>query len=148
MQLRAPKGMRDILPPDGELWRKTENILAFVARLYGYKEIRTPILEYSVLFRKGLGGSEVEIHVEGPIDRLARFFTLFAEKLPPPAKIEEFEIEEVKPLNLKGFVIRKSSKRMSRRSMIPPDFAICRECLAEILDPKNTRRYRYPFNSC
>jgi len=109
---------------------------------------RVAVLAGVAGYVQNLGGSEVEIHVEGPIDRLARFFTLFAEKLPPPAKIEEFEIEEVKPLNLKGFVIRKSSKRMSRRSMIPPDFAICRECLAEILDPKNTRRYRYPFNSC
>ena len=97
---------------------------------------------------QNLGGSEVEIHVEGPIEKLARFFALFAQKLPPPAKIEELEIEEVKPLNLSDFIIKRSAKRVSKRSMIPPDFAICKDCLAEILDPNNTRRYRYPFNSC
>lgn len=64
MRLKTPKGMRDILPPDGEVWRKTENILAFVARLYGYREIRTPILEYSVLFRKGLGDSSDVVEKE------------------------------------------------------------------------------------
>ncbi|HIQ55103.1 MAG TPA: carbamoyltransferase HypF [Pyrodictium sp.] len=97
---------------------------------------------------QNLGGSEVEIYVEGSVEKLARFFALFAQKLPPPARIEELEIEEAKPLNLPDFTIRRSSKRVSRRSMIPPDFAICRDCLAEILDPNNTRRYRYPFNSC
>ncbi|WP_449187288.1 histidine--tRNA ligase [Zhurongbacter thermophilus] len=62
--MKTPKGMRDILPPDGELWRRTENILALIARLYGYKEIRTPILEYSFLFRKGLGDSSDVVEKE------------------------------------------------------------------------------------
>ncbi|HIC98137.1 MAG TPA: carbamoyltransferase HypF, partial [Pyrodictiaceae archaeon] len=109
---------------------------------------RIAMLAGVVGYVQNLGGSEVEIYVEGSVEKLARFFALFAQKLPPPARIEELEIEEAKPLNLPDFTIRRSSKRVSRRSMIPPDFAICRDCLAEILDPNNTRRYRYPFNSC
>jgi histidyl-tRNA synthetase len=53
--VRNPKGMRDILPPETFNWRRLENALSKVALLYGYGEIRTPILEFADLFRKGLG---------------------------------------------------------------------------------------------
>ncbi|WP_018963087.1 histidine--tRNA ligase [Coprothermobacter platensis] len=53
--VRNPKGMRDILPPETLKWRRLEILLSKVALLYGYGEIRTPILEFSDLFRKGLG---------------------------------------------------------------------------------------------
>ncbi len=83
--MKTPKGMRDILPPDGELWRKTENILALVARLYGYREIRTPILEYSSLFRKGLGDSSdvVEKEMYEFKDKDGSFLTLRPEGTAP-----------------------------------------------------------------
>ncbi|HHY43602.1 MAG TPA: histidine--tRNA ligase [Coprothermobacter sp.] len=53
--VRNPKGMRDILPPETFKWRRLEILLSKVALLYGYGEIRTPILEFGELFRKGLG---------------------------------------------------------------------------------------------
>ncbi|WP_107689415.1 histidine--tRNA ligase [Coprothermobacter proteolyticus] len=53
--VRNPKGMRDILPPETFKWRRLEILLSKAALLYGYGEIRTPILEFSELFRKGLG---------------------------------------------------------------------------------------------
>ncbi len=94
-----------------------------------------------------LGGSEVEVYAEGPEDRLASFFTLLAEELPPPAVIEEVEVEVLRPRGVKGFRILPSRRTLSKRSMIPPDFAMCGDCLREILDPLD-RRYRYAFNSC
>ena len=35
----------------------------------------------------------------------------------------------------------------SGTSVIPPDLAICDNCLKEIRDPNN-RRYHHPFNAC
>ncbi len=85
MDMRTPKGMKDILPPDGEVWRKVENILALIARLYGYREIRTPILEYSTLFRKGLGDSSdvVEKEMYEFQDKDGSFLTLRPEGTAP-----------------------------------------------------------------
>ncbi|HIQ24298.1 MAG TPA: carbamoyltransferase HypF [Pyrodictium delaneyi] len=94
-----------------------------------------------------LGGSEVEIHVEGRPSQLASFIEGLYRERPPPAHIEELEIEEAKPQGLDGFTIRRSERRKSKRSMIPPDFGICRECLREIHN-SSTRFYGYYWNSC
>ncbi len=94
-----------------------------------------------------LGGAEVEIFVEGPRAALASFLRGLVLEKPPPARLEAVEVEEAEPLGLRRFEIRRSEKRKSRRSMIPPDFGICRDCLREIHDP-STRFYRYPWNSC
>ena len=94
-----------------------------------------------------LGGAEVEIHVEGPTGALASFLQGLATEKPPPARLETVELEAVEPLGLRRFEIRRSEARKSRRSMIPPDIGICRDCLREIHSP-GTRWYRYPWNSC
>lgn len=94
-----------------------------------------------------LGGSEVEVWVEGEPKAIASFIHgLYTEK-PPPARLEEIEVEEASPQGYKGFTIRQSEKRKSKKSMIPPDFGICPDCIREIHDP-TTRFYRYPWNSC
>ena len=108
---------------------------------------RVALLSGVAGYVRNLGGSEVEILVEGAWPQLRGFMRLFAEKLPPPAVIEELELVEVKPQGLDGFRILKSGSSSVKRSMIPPDFAMCKDCLREILDPRD-RRYRYPFNSC
>jgi len=51
----AVKGMSDILPPESELWQSIERTARSVFELYGYGEIRTPILEQTELFRRGVG---------------------------------------------------------------------------------------------
>ncbi|BEP18447.1 carbamoyltransferase HypF [Pyrofollis japonicus] len=94
-----------------------------------------------------LGGSEVEVWVEGSPEQLKSFLIGLYEEKPPPARIEELEVEPVSPKWYRGFSIRKSERRRSKRSMIPPDFGICPHCVAEIHDPVS-RYYRYPWNSC
>lgn len=96
---------------------------------------------------RNIGGSEVEVWLEGSSFSIEKFVEdLYAEK-PPPAIIEDIYIEEVEPKGYVEFVILRSGREAVKRSNIPPDFAICRDCLREILDPSN-RRYRYAFNSC
>jgi histidyl-tRNA synthetase len=53
--LRAVKGMNDMLPGDASLWERFEEAAASVARAYGYRRIRTPILEQAALFSRGIG---------------------------------------------------------------------------------------------
>ena len=47
--------MNDILPADVAAWQTLETALADVAHLYGYEEIRTPILEHTAVFTRGIG---------------------------------------------------------------------------------------------
>lgn len=49
------KGMNDILPEDAPLWELFENTVQSVLRSYGYQQIRTPIVEPTSLFARGLG---------------------------------------------------------------------------------------------
>ncbi|MEM1634653.1 MAG: carbamoyltransferase HypF [Thermosphaera sp.] len=96
---------------------------------------------------KNIGGSEVEIFLEGDELLIYEFIAALINERPPPAEIEELFIEFTEPLGFTGFRIEKSGSDKALGSMIPPDFAMCQDCLAEILDPSNPR-YMYPFNSC
>ncbi|SRR5579883_130278 len=53
--IRAVKGTRDLLPPDTSVWNAVEGIAREVFRTYHYQEIRTPILEETQLFARGVG---------------------------------------------------------------------------------------------
>jgi histidyl-tRNA synthetase len=53
--VRAVKGMNDMLPGDAPLWERFETAAATVARAYGYRRIRTPIVEQAALFSRGIG---------------------------------------------------------------------------------------------
>jgi len=96
---------------------------------------------------KNIGGSEVEIWIEGAQEHYAGFIRDLYFRKPPPAVIEEVEIYFEKPRGYTSFSILKSEKDRIKYSMIPPDLGICEHCLREILDPRD-RRYRYAFNSC
>jgi histidyl-tRNA synthetase len=49
------KGMNDILPEDAPLWELFENTVQSVLKSYGFQQIRTPIVEPTALFSRGLG---------------------------------------------------------------------------------------------
>src|SRR5271166_4159591 len=53
--LKAVKGTRDILPPASSVWNRVEAAAREVFRTYNYQEIRTPILEETALFARGVG---------------------------------------------------------------------------------------------
>ncbi|MDH3744510.1 MAG: histidine--tRNA ligase [Acidobacteriota bacterium] len=55
--IRNVKGTRDLLPPSTALWTAVEEVARRVFGLYGYQEIRTPILEHTDLFVRGIGAS-------------------------------------------------------------------------------------------
>lgn len=49
------KGMNDLLPADAALWELFENTVQSVLKSYGFQQIRTPIVEATALFSRGLG---------------------------------------------------------------------------------------------
>src|ERR1700710_1026993 len=54
-KLSGVKGMNDILPKDAALWEFFESTVKSLLRAYGYQNIRTPILEHTQLFTRGIG---------------------------------------------------------------------------------------------
>jgi histidyl-tRNA synthetase len=54
-QLRAVRGMNDLLPADSPLWQHFEATLRAWLKAYGYREVRTPILEHTGLFKRAIG---------------------------------------------------------------------------------------------
>ena len=53
--IQAIRGMNDILPEEAELWQFFEETVHDWLRSYGYREIRTPILERTDLFIRSIG---------------------------------------------------------------------------------------------
>ena len=53
--IQAVRGMNDILPEEAERWEALEEALRGWLRGYGYRNIRTPILEQTGLFRRAIG---------------------------------------------------------------------------------------------
>jgi histidyl-tRNA synthetase len=53
--IKAVKGTRDLLPPSTAVWNRVEDAARAVFRTYNYNEIRTPILEETQLFARGVG---------------------------------------------------------------------------------------------
>jgi histidyl-tRNA synthetase len=54
-KLYAVKGMNDILPPDSARWEWFEGVVRALMRRYGYQNVRTPIVEPTPLFVRGIG---------------------------------------------------------------------------------------------
>lgn len=54
------KGTKDILPSEVRKWQRLESVFRSITDVFGYEEIRTPIIEYSELFHRSAGeGSDV-----------------------------------------------------------------------------------------
>ena len=90
----------------------------------------------------------VEIEVEGKEEELNNFISDVKKKLPPLARIEKVEVNQLPLMGYKGFSIKKSMvKEEDSFVLVSPDISICEDCLQELFDPHN-RRFRYPFINC
>ena len=54
-KIKTIKGTHDILPEFSHNWQNLEKTIHDSAKLFGYKEIRTPIIEQAKLFNRGIG---------------------------------------------------------------------------------------------
>ncbi|VTU36832.1 Histidine--tRNA ligase [Variovorax sp. PBS-H4] len=54
-KLNAVKGMNDTLPPESARWEWLEGVVRELMSRFAYRNIRTPILEHTALFVRGIG---------------------------------------------------------------------------------------------
>jgi hydrogenase maturation protein HypF len=105
---------------------------------------------YNIVRKFGLNGyvtnssSGVIIEVEG--EGSAGFVPVLRDNLPPLARIDSIETEELVPAGYREFRIIESVD-WGGFTHVSPDMSICDDCLKELLDPGD-RRYQYPFINC
>ena len=111
---------------------------------------------YRIAVKNGLNGyvrnrgdAGVEIVLEGEENSIESFLRDLREKKPPLAQIYEVTSSPLKGKNrYDAFTIHRSSERAeSSGSVVPPDMAICDECLRELRDLGDPR-HDYFFITC
>ncbi len=85
MQFKIPRGTADILPEEAELWQYIKTKAMKIYRAYNYREIITPVFEYTELFQRGVGETTdiVEKEMYTFIDKGNRSLTLRPEGTAP-----------------------------------------------------------------
>src|SRR4051794_1792299 len=56
-RLQAVKGMNDLLPPESAKWQHVEAHARRLLEAYGYREVRTPLVEPTQLFARAIGAT-------------------------------------------------------------------------------------------
>lgn len=100
-------------------------------------------------FVRNLGDAGVEVVVEGTRDSVSRFISQLETDRPPTSVIHQVDTTYATETGeFKEFQIIKSNEsRVHAGSVIPPDIAICDNCLRELRDRKD-HRYDYFFITC
>ena len=94
----------------------------------------------------GNAAGEVFVEVQGGRAAVAAFAERLVAQAPPLARIAAVA-EETRPTSLgTGFAI-VASRDGEGVTPIPPDVALCEDCLRELFDPAD-RRFRHPFVTC
>jgi hydrogenase maturation protein HypF len=111
---------------------------------------------YRIAVKNGLkgyvrnrGDAGVEILIEGSEESIETFLQDLREKKPPLARIHDVVVKRLEGANEhETFTIYKSSEEVELSgSVIPPDIAICDDCLKELRNPADTR-HDYFFITC
>ncbi len=89
----------------------------------------------------------VVVEAEGALEALAGFLFAIRSNTPPLASISRFELSDLPPTGLPGFIIKQSDESAAAVAQVAPDSYVCDDCLSELFNPAD-RRYRYPFINC
>lgn len=89
----------------------------------------------------------VHCEFEGPAEHVDAAVAALRDSPPPMARIDSMTVTAVEPRAAEGFEIVASQADDSARTLVPPDIAICADCLAEMRDPGD-RRFGHPFITC
>ncbi len=109
---------------------------------------------YRLAAELGLSGTvandstSVIADVQGDATGVADFVRRLAAEAPPLAQVTGVRTAPRAPEpGRHGFAILASQTTVGRRTLVPPDTAVCDDCLREMRDPAD-RRHRHPFITC
>ncbi len=91
---------------------------------------------------------QVEILAQGEPRALEAFANALIAEAPPFARPQILANEAVAVEALERFTILQSETDARPHIHVPPDCFACDDCLRELADPRDRRRYRYPFVNC
>ena len=89
----------------------------------------------------------VELFVQGPPEQVSQFENELDQHLPAGARVDARLREPQEARELEGFTIGESLHGQQLATEVPPDIAVCGDCLSEIQSTAD-RRFHYPFTSC
>ena len=110
---------------------------------------RTAVHNELTGYVRNRGDAGVEILLEGEEQSIQSFLRDLKEKKPPLAQIHDVITTSLTGKNehRKFAIIKSSEEAELSGSVIPPDIAICDDCLRELRDPKD-HRFEYFFITC
>lgn len=95
----------------------------------------------------GNDSASVFAEVQGSPDALDEFAHRLAADAPPLAQVTAVRVRSIPAVAESAFRIVTSEAGDGARTPIPPDIAVCDDCVRELFDPAD-RRYRHPFITC
>lgn len=101
----------------------------------------------------GLGGwvfndaGSVRCELEGPAGAVDAAVAELRRTPPPMARIDTLRVTVVRARGESAFTITGSRAAGTARTLVPPDLAVCADCLRELRDPAD-RRFGHPFITC
>lgn len=107
-----------------------------------------------VAARHGVAGlvfndsGSVHCEFEGPPGAVDAAVAAVSTDAPPMARIDDVAVHAVSPCGAASFeIVSSRSGDPGARTLIPPDIAICADCLRELRDPAD-RRFGHAFITC
>jgi hydrogenase maturation protein HypF len=135
---------------EGSILRLKVNVIGIVQGV-GFRPFvyRTAVQHGLAGTVRNRGDAGVEILLEGTEEAINAFLRDLEEKKPPQARIHEAKTTLLAGKNqFSNFTIVKSSGEAEQSgSVVPPDSAVCSDCLRELRDPKDPR-FDYFFITC
>ena len=97
----------------------------------------------------GNDSGAVFLEVQGERARVDEFRHRLCAEAPPLARISTVSVDDIAVDTTHGheFRIVASKTNTVAKTPIPPDVAVCEDCIAELFDPQD-RRFRHPFVTC
>ena len=94
-------------------------------------------------------GNDVQgVFIEVQGEAVPEFLRRLRDDAPPMSQVTDVVVTELPPVEESGFrIVASGTDGAGATTSIPPDTAVCADCLAEMRDPED-RRFGYPFIAC
>ena len=95
------------------------------------------------------GNAGVRLVLQGASNDINKFIDNVKKKRPKISFIESIEIKKfTTEQDFKGLEIKKSEQGRGISLTLPPDIAICDECIKDMKNQNLSKYYMYPFIAC